>query len=495
MKVDLNLIEVRPERQRKDLGDLEDLKSSIRNLGLINPIVVEEKEDGQGYWVIAGERRFRALQGIAIEDGTMNSQAEIRLFSDLDEEARQLIELDENIKRKNLEWPEYVRALDKMWKLLGAGKMSQAECAERIGVPQKTFNHALAIFEYLDDERVQAAVNFSNAYNIVQRINDRKMANVMMETLDTIDSILEDEDGLVEKSGETGDSLLGASSKKNGGAEKSHPSNDGIAKGGTDGQLDLEDFLDRNSSGRSADVAPANDCPYKIIQGDFFEWAAGYEGKPFDFIHCDFPYGIEHDRSEQGRTDTFGAYEDSEDIYKKLVLGLLAQKDKIIAPSANVVCWLSLRYAEWTRAQFEAAGFQCLVQPFIWHKNDGKGIVADPACGMRNVGEYALVFVRNRRRVAKIIANIIDAPATKHFHASEKPREVLDKLFSAFVDDSSRVLDPTCGSGTSIQAAWKNKAKEALGIELDGGFAIEAQKWLEQEMKAQAAVDNLEIDL
>ena len=489
MEVDLNLIAVRPERQRKDLGDLTGLKASIRNLGLLNPIIVEKKEDDSGFWVIAGERRFRALQAIAVEDGVMNSTASVKLFENLDEQAKQLIELDENIKRKNLEWPEYVRALDKIWKLIGEGKMSQAECAEQIGVPVQAFGRALAIYEYLNDDRVKNAVDFTNAYNVVKRINDRKLANVMIETLDTIDSILE------EKEDAGIDAGKGELSNEYAGEKKANAETASKVGEGEKGQIDLEDFLASTSDSNHHNGPMPSDNPCKIIQGDFFEWAAGYKGKPFDFIHCDFPYGIEHDRSEQGRTGTFGAYEDTEHVYKKLVLGLLAQKDKIIAPSANVVCWLSLRYAEWTKAQFEAAGFQCLIQPFIWHKSDGKGIIADPACGMRNVGEYALVFVRNRRRVAKIIANIIDAPATKHFHASEKPRAVLDKLFSAFVDDSSRVLDPTCGSGTSIQAAWKNKAQEALGIELDAGFAKEAQKWLDETIKTEGALDNLEIEI
>jgi len=500
MLVDISFIDVRPDRQRTDLGDLEELKQSILNLGLINPIVVENKEDGSGYWVIAGERRLRALQAIEAESGMFNHQVEVRLFDQLDESAKQLIELDENIKRKNLSWQEYVCALNKVWMLIGEGKMSQEACAKQIGLSKSTLNRALAIYENLEDERVKNATDFANAYNVVKRINDRKMANVMIETMDAIDEILDD-GGNLRDGGEGNEGVLEGSNKTAGrdagtnGSKTSTAGRTGI--GSAKGQMDLEDFLGDTGSGVSNSVGNVQfaESPYRIIQGDFFKWADEYKGRPFDLIHCDFPYGIEHDRSAQGKTNTFGAYEDSEDIYKQLVEGLLANKDKIIAPSANVICWLSLRYARWTIDKFTEAGFTHLLQPFIWHKNDGKGIVADPACGMRNCCEYALIFIRNRRKVAKIISNIIAAPATKHFHASEKPRAVLDKLLSAFVDDSSRVLDPTCGSGTAIQAAWKNKAKEALGIEMDKGFATEAQKWLDETIKTEGAIDNLEIDL
>ena len=52
----INKIKVN-KRFRKDLGDLESLKNSIQELGLLQPIVIDEKNN-----LIAGERRLKAFK-------------------------------------------------------------------------------------------------------------------------------------------------------------------------------------------------------------------------------------------------------------------------------------------------------------------------------------------------------------------------------------------------------------------------------------------------
>ena len=101
---------------------------------------------------------------------------------------------------------------------------------------------------------------------------------------------------------------------------------------------------------------------------------------------------------------------------------------------------------------------------------------------------------RGRRPVIKNISNIFPHPTTKRFHASEKPLPVLEQLFSALCDEHSRVLDPTCGSGTSIQTALKFNAEEALGIELDADFAQKAQEWLLEAQREADLYKNIKLE-
>ena len=62
---ELNIIEVEPNpdqpRKEFDKERLEDLKSSIAEIGVILPIIVTKKESGR-YLIIAGERRWRAAK-------------------------------------------------------------------------------------------------------------------------------------------------------------------------------------------------------------------------------------------------------------------------------------------------------------------------------------------------------------------------------------------------------------------------------------------------
>lgn len=72
---------------------------------------------------------------------------------------------------------------------------------------------------------------------------------------------------------------------------------------------------------------------------------------------------------------------------------------------------------------------------------------------------------------------------------------MLDYLFTAFVDNKTRLLDPTCGSGTSVISAMKAGAEEALGIEMDSEFASKAQSWLDEEWRKEEAKKSLNINL
>ena len=54
-----------------------------------------------------------------------------------------------------------------------------------------------------------------------------------------------------------------------------------------------------------------------IITGDFLEWAPAYTGPRFNFLHCDFPYGIDTDKRNMGSAiDVHGCYGDSFENYK-----------------------------------------------------------------------------------------------------------------------------------------------------------------------------------
>jgi DNA modification methylase len=53
---------------------------------------------------------------------------------------------------------------------------------------------------------------------------------------------------------------------------------------------------------------------------------------------------------------------------------------------------------------------------------------------------------------------------------SEKPVTMLNHFMRMIVDNTTRILDPTCGSGNSIKGALALGANAALGIELSTEF-------------------------
>lgn len=90
----ISLIDPNPEQPRTQLGNLQELTSSIREKGVLEPILVRPGEEGR-YQIISGERRFRA----ATEAGLDEIPA---IELDADDSEVMEIALVENIQRKDL---------------------------------------------------------------------------------------------------------------------------------------------------------------------------------------------------------------------------------------------------------------------------------------------------------------------------------------------------------------------------------------------------------
>ena len=110
------------------------------------------------------------------------------------------------------------------------------------------------------------------------------------------------------------------------------------------------------------------------------------------------------------------------------------------------------------------------MQPFlmIWHC-DASGLVPDPQrYGRRTYETAMLVTFGDRKIIAPRALSIANSRNSKtRIHRSQKPIGVLEHFFGMFVDDSSVVLDPTAGSGTSLIVAENLEARRVVGLEMD----------------------------
>src|SRR5512143_1573075 len=68
IELDLAEIHTNPDQPRKTFDEeaLQELAASIERHGLIQPITVKKLEDGQGYLLVAGERRLRAHEKLGL---------------------------------------------------------------------------------------------------------------------------------------------------------------------------------------------------------------------------------------------------------------------------------------------------------------------------------------------------------------------------------------------------------------------------------------------
>ena len=122
-KIDLSKIKANPYQPRKTFDDdrLSDLAMSIQTHGVLQPIVL--RQTVQGYYIVVGERRFRASQ-LA---GLTEIPAIIKELSDSDMMELAIIE---NLQREDLNAIEEAESYQRLMNDLG---LTQQKVAERLG--------------------------------------------------------------------------------------------------------------------------------------------------------------------------------------------------------------------------------------------------------------------------------------------------------------------------------------------------------------------------
>lgn len=139
VEIPVERVEANPNqpRQRFESADLEELAASIRQHGMLQPLLVSEREPGR-YVLIVGERRWRAAK-LA---GQTTVPAVIR--ERLDEDHLLELALVENLQRQDLTPLEEARAYEKLRSALG---LSQTEIASRVGINRSTVANALRLLK------------------------------------------------------------------------------------------------------------------------------------------------------------------------------------------------------------------------------------------------------------------------------------------------------------------------------------------------------------
>lgn len=138
MTAQLTDIWIPKDRHRKtiDSSKIDSLAVSMQSNGLIQPIVVVREPDGNGHSLrlIAGERRLRAAMKL---NWTNIETIERDNLTPLQQEE---IELDENVMRENLPWPEECAAKKRIWEIRAElyGETVE-EVAEHVGEGRGTF--------------------------------------------------------------------------------------------------------------------------------------------------------------------------------------------------------------------------------------------------------------------------------------------------------------------------------------------------------------------
>jgi len=131
----LEQLDPNPDQPRVEIGDLTELTASIREKGVLEPLLVKPAREPGRWMIIAGERRWRASKAAGLREVPC-------IEMDVDDRAVAEIALIENMQRKDLTPWEEADGLAALCERFG---YTHEEVARKVGKSRSTVTEALSI--------------------------------------------------------------------------------------------------------------------------------------------------------------------------------------------------------------------------------------------------------------------------------------------------------------------------------------------------------------
>jgi ParB family transcriptional regulator, chromosome partitioning protein len=157
--IPINQIEPNPEQPRVEIGDLTELSNSIKQKGVLEPLLVKPVRETGNWMIIAGERRWRAANLAGLKEVPC-------IELDIDEKSIAEIALIENLQRKDLTvWEE----ADGLAALAEAFGYTHEEIAKKISKSRTTVTESMAIAGIPEEIRDKCrAANISSKSTLLE---------------------------------------------------------------------------------------------------------------------------------------------------------------------------------------------------------------------------------------------------------------------------------------------------------------------------------------
>lgn len=474
-------------RRRKDYGNIDELARSMKENGQITAITVAPPNEealadptysGQPWILVAGGRRIEAAR----RAGFTSIRALDR--EHIDPLQLRVLELAENLDRKEMSFLEQVNAKQEMFLLRKEQnpEITQAEVAREIG---------------------ETPANFSRDLNVAEAITVRP-------------------------------ELASASSKKavlRAARQISH----------LEARV-ARNVLSQTSVGEEVSTGGGNlvsDLARRMVTADARTWLRQQTEGRFDLILTDPPYGIDHySQGHKTRDDSsagLSEYDDSEAVSLDLYADMVPQMIRVTKPEGWIICFQAEANYNYLRKLFEdcclvhyeyrenpnngvcpayyEGGASCrfgrVEEPrWIWYRPNSQNNPRLPELHAKNVYEHILVFNRGEGKLLRPCPNLLsyDAEYGSRIHAMQKPVDLLKDIISRVTLHGESVADPFFGSGSTLVAAaqlardfWGCEQNPALREPAMGfvsqyfdGVAPRAQRSLVPEELSDADADEME---
>jgi len=175
--IPIDKIQPNPDQPRKALGDLRELTDSVREKGVLEPLLVRYMPREDTYYIISGERRFHASQAAGL--------SELPCIEKIADDAETLeIALIENLQRKDLTPFEEADGLQRLAEVYD---YTHDDIAQKIGRARSSVTESLslrAIPESLRRRCIErGVVSKSLLLQVARQPNERKMTEAVVRIL------------------------------------------------------------------------------------------------------------------------------------------------------------------------------------------------------------------------------------------------------------------------------------------------------------------------
>lgn len=402
-------------RAREDYGDLDDLKASITDKGVVQPITISSSGK-----LLAGGRRFTACS----ELGFTTIPAIIRdVVDDVDELE---IELIENIHRKDFTWQEramLTARIDALQRKKNPN-WSQPKTGELVGLSAGMTNKDIQL---------------AKAMLLIPEIAECKTAD------DAFKSIKKFEEKLLTAE-------LRSRQKEKVAAETP------VTESGVD-------------AGVRAALKRA-DSDYRI--GNVFDGLARLrDNGNVTIIECDPPYGIDLNNQKAAKeavgSTVTGYKEVPEEHYEDFLDKLTKELYRVAAKDCWLVFWFGPTWQAAVLKSLQDAGWNVDVIPAIWHKPNGQTMQPELYYA-RCYEPFYLARkgkpVLNRRGCSNVFSFTGD---TGKYHPTQRPVQLIEEILDTLSVGMDHVLVPFLGSGATLRACY-NRGISAFGFDLDDKY-------------------------
>lgn len=413
MNDDLNIAQVNVgDRVRKDFGDIDELCNSIKAVGLIQPIVLTHD-----LCLIAGERRLRALKRIGVT--TLVHASHFIWNEEQDELRLKAMEIEENVKRKELSWQEAVtakkRLLEIMQTIHGTVTSGRPSRSETLGVSSSGFGI----------NKLAALLGESNA----QTSKDIELANLI----------------------EAVPMLARAETKE-------------AARRSASLAVAVAGALQQQAKNQ-----PKTEQKWTLYEGDFDANSSNLEGNTVDFVCVDPPYGEEtQGMGPNSKALLAEGFADTRQDVLQFVAQLCSEAFRVLREDRFAVFFFGFAIYGDLLDSLGRAGFVVDTTPLIWVKNTvintspytRYGRSYEPILIARK-GEPKLMRPSQRDVIA--IDNVITRGTNEHkVYQAQKPVALIEKLILDMSPPGATVVDFCAGSGTTGEAALRTGRRVVL---------------------------------